>query len=132
MSGWTKRYHHCSCGASVPLALQGYSEPKPNPVPLVWTGPTLARHLQKNAAQKLGTSSFLLFADKCHLCGLPATATGGGPGQPAAAIPACVPGTEAGGSLHVRPPHHGVFADLSSQLNPRTVSFEGRNLKQTL
>lgn len=81
-------------------------------------GPTLARHLQENAPQQLATSSFLLLDGRHHFCGLPTTTTAGRAWQPAVSSSVHVSGTGAGGSLHLRPPHHGVPLDLSSQLNP--------------
>nr|XP_013008255.1 motile sperm domain-containing protein 3 isoform X3 [Cavia porcellus] len=63
-----------------------------------------------------------LFADWHHLCGLLAASTSGRIRQPAASGPACFPGTKVGGSLCLRPPHHGVSPALSTLLNPMPPS----------
>lgn len=118
MRGWTKRHHLWSWGPRIHAGASGTFSANISPGPPVRTGPMPGTHRQKNDPRQLGTSPFVLFAGRYDLCGLPATATEGRTWQPAAPNPACVPGTEAGGGLHPRPPHHGVPPDLNSQLNP--------------
>lgn len=43
-----------------PLELQGHSEPKPNPGPPAWTGPTPARHLQESELNRFFVCVFVV------------------------------------------------------------------------